>query len=248
MKIANGLEMLTLPGMQGSGQIHPAVIWDSENVILVDTGFPGQLTHIKEQMSGAGIPFEKLSQIILTHSDMDHIGSLRSILDALPHKIQVIAHANEKPYIEAKLPPVRAAQMEAALNSLPAERRQQLGGLYDQLLTTYRNFSADVTKTADDGEILPCCGGIRIVYTPGHTPGHISLYLSGPKVLIAGDLMNVQQGMLVPAPDFTTPDKKKALQSLQKLMGLDIRTVICYHGGVFNQNAGKRIAELAGRN
>ena len=248
MKITNGLEMLNLPGMQGSGQLHPAVIWDSENAILVDAGFPGQLSHIKEQMNGAGIPFERINKIIITHSDMDHIGSLRSILDELPHKIEVIAHANEKPYIEGKLPPVRAAQMEAALNLLPAERRGQLAGLYERLIATYRNFAADVTQTVDDGEILPFCGEIRIVFTPGHTPGHISLYLSVPKVLIAGDLMNVQKGTLVPAPDFTVPDKKKALQSMQKLLGLDIRTVVCYHGGVFNQNTGARIAVLAGRN
>lgn len=248
MKVSNGLEMLNLPGMNGSGQVHPVVIWDGYDVILVDAGFPGQLSHIRDQMNRAGIPFNRLSKIIITHSDMDHIGSLRSILDNSTQKIEVLAHANEKPYIEGKLPPVRVAQMKANLKLLPEERRPQLTGLYERLLATCRDFIADVTRTAEDGEILPCCGGIRIVYTPGHTPGHISLYLTGLKTLIAGDLMNVRDGRLVPAPDFTTPDKKRNLQSMQKLTGLDIRTVVCYHGGLFDQDAGKRIAELAGRN
>jgi glyoxylase-like metal-dependent hydrolase (beta-lactamase superfamily II) len=92
---------------------------------------------------------------------------------------------------------------------------------------------------------LPYCGGITVINTPGHTPGHISLYHKPSKTLIAGDAMIVADGRLLgPNPQYTL-DMKTAIESLKKLMQYDIETVICYHGGLYKDNANRRIAELA---
>lgn len=246
MKIVYGVEMLEIPAnlMTGPGIVNPVLIWDKNEVVLVDAGFPRQVQQFREAFMKAGVSFEQLCKIIVTHSDTDHIGGLAGILNDSPQKITVLAHEKEKPYIEAELPPIRMTQMEGQLKTLPEERRQQMAELYESLKANYKKLKANVDKTVEDGEILPYCGGITVVYTPGHTPGHICLYHNRSKTLIAGDMLNVENGVLVHAPRFTCLDKEQYDKSLKKLTMYDIEMVICYHGGLYKENPNRRIAEL----
>ncbi|MHB8985444.1 MAG: MBL fold metallo-hydrolase, partial [Eubacteriales bacterium] len=106
MKIADGIEILNLPEIleNGPSVIHPVVLWDNSNVILIDAGLPGQFQQFSDQMAAVGLALEKLSKVIITHHDLDHIGSLRSIVDASKHKVEVLAHEIERPYIQAEIP------------------------------------------------------------------------------------------------------------------------------------------------
>ena len=104
-----------------------------------------------------------------THHDMDHIGSLSSLLKESTHKVEVFAHESEKSYIQAEQPPIRLIQLETMLNSVPLERREQIRPLYENLKASYINFKANVDKTLTDNEELAYCGGITVIYTPGHT-------------------------------------------------------------------------------
>ena len=83
-----------------------------------------------------------------------------------------------------------------------------------------------------------------MIYTPGHTPGHISLYLEKQKTLIAGDILVVDEGKLITSADNLNYDNELNMKSLKKLINYDIETVICYHGGIYKDNVNKRIAEL----
>lgn len=243
MKIAKGIETIELV-MNMMGQqsvIHPTLIWDDNEVILVDTGIPGQLGEIREAIEKAGVSFNKLTKVILTHQDIDHIGSLPEILKAADHKIEVLAHEEDKPYIEGEKPsikmnPERVAKM---LESLPEEQRQKIKTLFGTPLT------AKVDKTISDGEVLPFCGGITVIFTPGHTPGHISLYHHQSKTLITGDALVAANGILMGPNPHATPDMETALQSIKKFTNYDIKTVICYHGGVIKENANQQLLVLA---
>jgi glyoxylase-like metal-dependent hydrolase (beta-lactamase superfamily II) len=248
MKIADGVEMLEIPAnlMTGPDIINPVLFWDKDEVVLADAGFPRQTQEFREVFSKAGVPFERLSKIIVTHSDTDHVGGLANILNESPQKITILAHEKEKPYIETDLPPIRMAQMEAQLKTVPEEMRQKMTGLYESLIANYKKLKANVDKTVEDGEELPYCGGITVIYTPGHTPGHICLYHKPSKTLVSGDALNIEGGALVHAPRFTCLDKEQYDESLKKLTRYDIETVVCYHGGVYRDNPNKRIAELAG--
>lgn len=68
---------------------------------------PGQLEGIRDAMIGIGVPFEQLQAIILTHQDIDHIGSLPEIQQKADHSIEVYAHGLDKPYIEGQLPLIK---------------------------------------------------------------------------------------------------------------------------------------------
>ncbi len=232
MKLATGIEMLEIEAnlTVGPGIIHPVLIWDDQEVILVDTGFPGQFGQFAEAVEKAGVSIEKLSKIIVTHHDLDHIGGLSGILKNSPQKIQILAHEQEKPYIEGEQLPTKMPRRDM----ISQEQLEKMKIIYGNQLD----------KALVDDETLPCCGGIEVIHTPGHTPGHICLFLKREKILIAGDAMNIVDGKLLgPAPRFTY-DMKRAMDSLRKLTGYDIQTVICYHGGLCQERVNQRIVEI----
>ncbi|MFB5249354.1 MBL fold metallo-hydrolase [Bacillus mycoides] len=217
MKIAKGVELLQLEFQEFI--IHPILLWDDEMAVLIDTGFPGQIEDIRVEMGKVGVSFDKLKVVILTHQDIDHIGSLPELLQNCGSNLKVYAHELDKPYIEGELPLLKAAQVQN-----PPKGK--------------------VDDTLVDGQELPYCGGILIIHTPGHTPGHISLYLRQSKTLIAGDSMYSVNGILggIHAP--TTLDIKEAQNSLKKYLNLEIDSVVCYHGGLSKGNINAQIQKL----
>ncbi|MGZ7117811.1 MAG: MBL fold metallo-hydrolase [Methanobacterium sp.] len=178
MKVADGVEMMEIPLNMGGmkSNIYPTLIWDDKTVILVDAGFPGLFNEIREKMNDADVPLEKLDIIIVTHQDRDHIGSIPDILNA-NDRIQVIAHHEEKPYIQGekkldKMNPEQRKELSRRLESIPRKDREQMKAVFEN------PPQAHVDETVEDGEELPYCGGIIVIHTPGHTPGHICFSLS----------------------------------------------------------------------
>ncbi|MGX5628924.1 MBL fold metallo-hydrolase [Bacillus thuringiensis] len=209
MEIAKGIEMLQLEFQEFV--IHPILLWNDEMAVLIDTGFPGQIEDIQVEMEKVGVSFDKLKVVILTHQDIDHIGSLPELLQRCRSNIKVYAHELDKPYIEGDLPLLKDGNIE-------------------------NRPKGKVSDTVIDGQELPYCGGILILHTPGHTPGHISLYLKQSKILVAGDSMYSVNGVLggIHAP--TTLNIMEARQSLKKYLNLHIESVVCYHGGLSKRN------------
>ncbi|MHA7584106.1 MBL fold metallo-hydrolase [Paenibacillus vandeheii] len=217
MEISKGVEMLHLD--YHGNVIHPILLKDQEMTILIDTGFPGQFEDLRAVIEMAGVPLNELKAVILTHQDVDHIGNLSEILQTCGNEIKVYAHELDKPYIQGELPLLKDSHLE-------------------------NPPKGNVSDTLIDGQELPFCGGIRVIHTPGHTPGHISLYLKESKTLIAGDSMYSVDGILggIHAP--TTPDMNSARLSLKKYLDLDITSVICYHGGLSDINVKDQISDL----
>lgn len=218
--------------------LNPTLIWDDEVAILIDTGMPGKLEQIREAMREVGVSFDKLKAVILTHQDLDHIGSLPEILKETDGCIDVYAHQLDKPYIEGTLPLIKtdpSRMSKEAFESLPEDLR-----------FFYTNPpKAKVDKTLEDGQELPFCGGIRVIFTPGHTPGHISLYLKKSKVLVAGDAIISVNGILRGPVQRTTLDMNTAIRSLKKFLDFEIDSVICYHGGLCNINPLDQLRDLS---
>ncbi|WP_079911773.1 MBL fold metallo-hydrolase [Paenibacillus sp. 32352] len=217
MEIGKGIEMLLLD--YHGNVIHPILVWDQEMSVLIDTGFPGQFEDLRFAMEKAGMPLDKLTAVILTHQDVDHIGSLPEILKECGNAVKVYAHELDKPYIQGEIPLIKDGHFEN-----PPKGK--------------------VDETLVDGQELPFCGGIRVIHTPGHTPGHISLYLRQSKTLIAGDSMYSVDGRLGGIHIPTTLDITAARLSLKKYADLDITNVVCYHGGLSNVNVNDQIDGL----
>ncbi|MHA6532594.1 MBL fold metallo-hydrolase [Paenibacillus sp. BAC0078] len=247
MHIAKGIEMLeiSIQVMGGTDTFYPTLLWDEESAVLVDTGVPGLAQRFKEALAEASVPWEQLKTILITHQDLDHIGSLPSLLDLAVPELNVLAHEIERPYIEGdkmllKHTPEALAAAEANLpRAVPEEWRRAF------LNVLAHPPKGRVDQTLTGGEQLPFAGGITVIHTPGHSPGHLSLYHQASRTLIAADALTVQGGELCGPDAAATPDMATALNSLKKFADFEIRQVICYHGGLFTGNVNRRIAELA---
>lgn len=237
MLISKGLAMLEL--MVHDITLHPVLVWDDETAILIDAGVPGQLEQIRKAMSKLGVPFTRLKAVILTHQDIDHIGSLPEIQKELDHPIKVYAHELDKPYIEGDLRLIKTDR-----SRLSEEEWASLPELAKVLYEIPNLPTVKVDQTVEDGDELPFFGGIQVIFTPGHTPGHISLYLRSSKTLIVGDAMFSVDGTLYGPHPETTLDLVMAQQSIEKYLNYDIDTVICYHGGISTNNVNEELKKL----
>ncbi|MFM1652294.1 MBL fold metallo-hydrolase [Brevibacillus sp. B_LB10_24] len=220
--------------------ITPVLLQDERDTILVDCGYPDFVPLLADAASRHGIRLDSLTKLIVTHHDMDHIGSLAALKRAYPG-IEIIAHEMEAPYIEGAKKALRLEQAESTFDVLPAEAKPH-AQQFIRFLQSIEPSSVDRTAASD--ERLPWCGGIDIVHTPGHTLGHISLYLPASKTLIAGDAVVIEDGKLDIANPQYAWDLKEAVRSVKRLLDYEIEQLICYHGGLFRGDVKQSLRQL----
>lgn len=237
MRVGIGIEMLnlSLKAFGHDGVFNPTLIWDENSAILVDTGLPGQIDVIKAEMARAGVPLKHLKAVILTHQDIDHIGNIEALVNEL--EVEVYAHALDQPFIEGTRP-----LMKTDPSQMPAEEWEALPEPMKQIYANPPKVS--VTKVLKDGEELPVFGGLQVIHTPGHTPGHISLYHKNSKTLIAADSMFCMNGQLKGPIAHVTPDIELAVKSLRKYLDYEVENVICYHGGLATEKTNEQLTKL----
>ncbi len=233
MKLNDDLYVLALPIQRDSQTqfFNVSLILDATNgPTLVDTGLPGQQDAIASALAEANMRVQDLKRIILTHHDIDHVGSLHDLVET--SGARVLAHTTEAPYIDGTLQP-RFARPEILA------QRPELRPVAERFQPT------PVDEYLEDDMHLDLAGGVRVVFTPGHTPGHICIYLERTKSLIAGDALTANEGRLYGPNVSATPDMPTACQSVQKLAELDVRTIVCYHGGVVRDDAREQLRRVA---
>jgi len=208
--------------------IHPVLIREGNNNILVDCGFIGSLPLIEEELSHHGIDPGEIAAVVLTHHDHDHMGAAAAFKQKYP-QARFCASALEEAYISARVKPLRLAQAEELQEELPPEHRD-FGRAFCELLRRVEPVPVDVLL--HDSDLLPGCG-YRVVATPGHTPGHISLYDEASGIIIAGDAMALENGEPVIANPQFTLDPEEASASMAKLLAMNANKIICHHGGVY---------------
>ncbi|WP_440117520.1 MBL fold metallo-hydrolase [Paenibacillus sp. QZ-Y1] len=229
---------LHIPTPSGNSPIYPVMLRDEDGITLVDTGMIGQFAQLQSALEQEGVQLADIKRVIITHQDIDHIGNLGALLDVIPD-LEIWAHADEIPYLTGQKPLIKFTPERRAMLSTPVL------ALAEQLLVQLPEVN--ISRTLEDGDMLPLQGGTQVIHTPGHTPGHICLYFRDTKFLLAADELRVVDDELVgPAPP-ATPDMPEALRSLKKLTGLKPEKVLCYHGGEYTNEPGQRIAELAER-
>ncbi|MED4212700.1 MBL fold metallo-hydrolase [Priestia megaterium] len=228
MRISEGVEMLQLTARAFDQDIilNPTLLWNNNEAILIDTGMPGQTDQLKEALSELNISIEQLKVILLTHQDLDHMGCATDIRRKSNENIIVYAHEFDKPYIEGILPLIKtnASQMS----------NEELAAIPDDIKYLYKNPpKVGVDRVLKGSQLLPYCGGIEVIFTPGHTPGHVSFYLKKSKTLVTGDALVLANGQLMGPVKQTTLNMDQAVQSLENFLHYDIEHVICYHVGYF---------------
>ncbi len=207
--------------------INPIILIDKNDVVLVDCGYPNLLTLLEGEMKLKGIDPDSLTKVLITHHDDDHMGTLYEIKEKYPH-IKVVSSEIESEYISGKRKSLRLLQAEEILKVMPEEQKQ-FGIDFCETLRKVKPVNVDIT--VKDGDNFDWAGGCQVISTPGHTPGHISLFLTETNSIVTGDAAVIENGELVIANPQFTLDLNIAENSLEKIISMNADNYYCYHGG-----------------
>lgn len=217
MKLSANVDMLEVNGKQ---TYYPVLIHDDDNLVLVDAGFPLDFELLSNAIKSNGFKVEDINKLIITHQDIDHIGCVNEFLEIVP-EIEIMACSIEAPYINGQMIPTKLAKMDES------------NSFYKQFKAGFDNRRIKIDRELFDNEVLPFCGGIEVVHTPGHTPGHICLYIKQDKVMICGDALNIDEGTLIGANPMYSDNMDDAEKSRKRLLDYDVDTFLTYHGGAY---------------
>lgn len=198
--------------------LHPSAVETERGLLLFDAGLPHKVDEVTDGIEGAGFSVEDVDMVLATHQDADHAGGIAQMVER--SGATVLAHETAAPVVDGRERPRSAAD----------EGR-------------YPPTRVDV----EFGETLRFdtrAGPAEVIETPGHTPGHVSVYFPDKRFLIAGDSLGVYPDVGLAAPeDDVTMDPDRALKSIERLADREIDGILCYHGGLTDDGT-ERLREI----
>ncbi len=221
-------------------KIHPVVVQTDKMTLLVDCGHPGDLKALKSELGDSHLTFDEITHLFITHHDHDHMGAAAEILAQYPH-VQVVTSEVEAPYVRGEKKSLRLTQAEEIYDFLPESEKD--GARQFQAYLEHIE-PVEVQRTLGDREFIDDERRIMGVMSPGHMPGHMSIYLPEKALLITGDALMLAKGHLhIPNPQYAM-DPLAAKETLKKLTTLKINECLCYHGGHYQGDFKTEIINL----
>lgn len=198
--------------------------------VLVDTGIRGSGPVIAAGMGSAQRAMEDISLLVVTHYHPDHSGALAAV--SRRAGAPVAAHVSESGILDGTDPtpnPYSNRLLAAVAN--PFTRRLNGG-------------SVQISHRLEDGQALPIGTGVRVIHTPGHTSGSISLLSEEHGWLVVGDAMQHRFGKLSGPAAAVTVDREAARNSLKKILEFDFDSIWFSHFPPIRQGAKQRLERL----
>ena len=210
-----------------SNMINVLLLENDGGWTLVDTGTANSVDRIRGAIEALGSGPEDLKRIFLTHQHDDHTGGAPGLLEwaphaevgASPHEAEVISGRRRKdPFGN---PVLRYVARNAELPTVP------------------------VTKVLREGDLV---SGFRVVSTPGHTLGHVSLLRDGDGLLFTADALGrMPRKLRVGVRKALCADPALAKRSAEKLLTEEFGTVIFAHGKTLRTGAKERLRDVVAR-
>ena len=203
--------MEIIPGIhQIRGRVANCFLVDDEELMLIDTGMPGnsfKITDYAEQTLKRKP--QDIKAIIITHHHFDHVGSLDKMKEITRAKVAV--HVDDAAYIRGEKPHAGSAFSNFMVKLLRI---------------VYRSKTVEPDILLKDDDVI---GGYQVIHTPGHTPGSICLYNPKNKAIFVGDNLRYTQGKLM-SPDMRLlPEYEKYKESMKRISQLDVEVILTGH-------------------
>jgi glyoxylase-like metal-dependent hydrolase (beta-lactamase superfamily II) len=210
LEVANGVFQIP------NSFVNLYLILETNGLTLIDAGLAKSGPKVAlEAIAKLGHKPQDLKRILFTHSDPDHTGGAAELKQTSGSSLQASAH--------------EASMMAQGLAGRPVKNpviRLMLGLMVPRIPPQ----TTDVIL--EDGQEIPVLGGLRVINTPGHTPGHVSFYSSSTKILFAGDSMRSEKDKLSFGAGPFTWDLEAGIESVRKQAKLEADLVCCGHGPV----------------
>ena len=195
----------------------PSVRWSraylivGETLTLVDSGLPWNPSSIVKYIRSIGREPSDLRQILVTHSHPDHTGGTPSLVKETG--AHVVAHRSDTKRLDGNREVLAYIGNLGKVNApLPFMGR------------------VPVTSLAEDGDILPIHGGMRVIHTPGHTAGSVCYLLEENGTLFTGDTIFSDGDELSRSVPFPGYDRDRYIRSLKRLSEFGFEGVCGGHG------------------
>ncbi len=190
--------------------------------LLVDAGCPGKIKNFQTALKQNNLMFTDIVLVILTHTHYDHTGCLAEIKKRSGAK--VLVHASEKGYLEKGLTPFPRGTMWFS---------KIISGIGNILMVSkskYQPVNPDIVVEGDYdlGKYIP---GAKVISTPGHTAGSISLVIRDEAAFVGDTLFSVMPWGVF--PPFAN-DIPELLKSWEMLIASGYRTFYLGHGKPIN--------------
>lgn len=196
----------------------PHLLVQSDGVVVLDTGFPGDVRRIRLKLQELGAGPRDIRAILLTHGHIDHAGNAAELREWTG--APVYAHPLDKRHLDGTFPYPGLAKVTGWLEAA------------GRAATRYRPPPIDVPLA--DGDVLPFWGGLRVVHLPGHTLGHCGFYSAQHELLFSGDLWVRFMMRTQVSPRIFSDDVTLVPASLRKARALGARWVVPGHYDVPN--------------
>jgi glyoxylase-like metal-dependent hydrolase (beta-lactamase superfamily II) len=195
IQILPGLSIRTSVGMIGACAI--TLIENEGKIILVDTGHFGNRMHLIKALENNGIDPKTIEIVVLTHLHWDHCLNIDLFSNA---KI----YLNEKEYEMGDVIP--------NFNNSSVEYNRAINNIIKETILKDKKielFNDDIELTKD----------IKLLETPGHSPGHTAILIENykEKIVCGGDTIALARDYLLEYPDLIFYDKEKAHESIIKI-------------------------------
>lgn len=218
------------------------LIEDKGALTVLDTGFKGYRQQLPTLLEHLGKSFSDIKAIVVGHYHSDHLGNAQTI--AGESGARVLIHSLDLPYAigkkKAKVPNFFPLLRYPTIVAYLAHGARN-GGMTTPTVSTANSF--------EDGEILEVPGELRVIHTPGHTPGHSSFYMEKRNVLFTADALLTTDVRHFTGPPSIMPPQlntshQDAVASLDRLEALKADIVLPGHGEPWNRGV-KEAVELA---
>lgn len=191
------------------------LIDDPGGLTIIDAGLELAADRIVKQLEGMGRRPSDVKRILITHGHPDHIGGLQAL--QAKTGARVFASAQDQPTIEGRQP-------------VPTPSPENLSGLARYLRPSQPKIKGTpVTDVIGEGDVLPILGGLHVLFTPGHSHGHLSFWQPEKRILFCGDVMMRLPNLRRPFA-MVTIDMAQNQRSLLRLVDL-YPSVICFGHG-----------------
>jgi glyoxylase-like metal-dependent hydrolase (beta-lactamase superfamily II) len=229
VEVAPGVVRIPTVGAANTNSF--ALVDDDGSVTLVDCGLTRAPAKIVQGLRDLGKQPGDVQRIILTHAHVDHAGGVADV--AVRTGAEVEVHEADAGYVRAGVsaPPDTSLTMGRLMARGPDQRFAPVS----------------VGRELRDGDVVDVAGGVRVVHTPGHTPGHVSLLHESDEVLVTGDSLFNIRGIRWPFAAACT-DAAQACETARRLVDLPYSLVAFTHGKEIRAGGRDAIAAfLAGR-
>ena len=199
-------------------------IVQEQGTILIDGGAPKQAKSFSKALENASIKPEEIKLIVLTHGHWDHIGSAKEIKEVTGAKIAM--HNREKHWLESSLKPMPPGATTWG---------HIFGSIIKVFLPLIRIPAAHVDVVLGDEEFSLADYGIRgkVVYTPGHSSGSVSVLLETGDAFVGDMAMNKFPLRLSPGLPIFAEDWEQLMRSWKQLLDQGAKTIYPSHGEPF---------------